>query len=165
MTVAARHCITLSCKKATDVRAAQPSRGRASLRSLALLACVLGSAALDACINPCPRRQLMTYVAHTQGGLTKGVDVAARVDADDDWRVVGKVTAADATKLSRAAALQHRLIEEHARRLHKVLRTGPGGPPLELGIGDPITAVPTPQKRDFVAVSYTHLTLPTILLV
>ena len=51
------------------------------MRSLALLACVLGSAALDACINPCPRRQLMTYVAHTQGGLTKGVDVAARVDA------------------------------------------------------------------------------------
>ena len=48
------------------------------MRSLALLACVLGSAALDACINPCPRRQLMTYVAHTQGGLTKGVDVAAR---------------------------------------------------------------------------------------
>ena len=87
------------------------------MRSLALLACVLGSAALDACINPCPRRQLMTYVAHTQGGLTKGVDVAARVDADDDWRVVGKVAAADATKLSRAAALQHRLIEEHARRL------------------------------------------------
>ena len=93
------------------------------MRSLALLACVLGSAALDACINPCPRRQLMTYVAHTQGGLTKGVDVAARVDADDDWRVVGKVAAADATKLSRAAALQHRLIEEHARRLHKDLRT------------------------------------------
>ena len=31
------------------------------MRSLALLACVLGSAALDACINPCPRRQLMTY--------------------------------------------------------------------------------------------------------
>ena len=123
------------------------------MRSLALLACVLGSAALDACINPCPRRQLMTYVAHTQGGLTKGVDVAARVDADDDWRVVGKVTAADATKLSRAAALQHRLIEEHARRLHKGLRTGPGGPPLELGIGDPITAVPTPPKRDFVAAS------------
>ena len=33
------------------------------------------------------------------------------------------------------------------------MRTGPGGPPLELGIGDPITAVPTPQKRDFVAAS------------
>ena len=85
------------------------------MRALAL--CLLATAAaLDACINPCPRRQLMTYVAHTQGGRTKGVDVAARVDADDDWRVVGKVAAADATKLGRAAALQHRLIEEHARR-------------------------------------------------
>ena len=100
------------------------------LLSLALLACITTTAALDACINPCPRRQLMTYVAHTQGGLTKGVDVAARVDAADDWRVVGKVAAADATKLGRAAALQHRLIEEHARRLFKELRTdrvrGPG---------------------------------------
>ena len=73
------------------------------MRSLALLACVLGSAALDACINPCPRRQLMTYVAHTQGGRTKGVDVAARVDAADDWRVVGKVAAADASAHSRRA--------------------------------------------------------------
>ena len=52
------------------------------MRSLAL--CLLATAAaLDACINPCPRRQLMTYVAHTQGGLTKGVDVAARVEEED----------------------------------------------------------------------------------
>ena len=90
MTRTARQRITLSCKKATDVRFAPSSirrvilhsKRREMMRSLALLACVLGSAALDACINPCPRRQLMTYVAHTQGGLTKGVDVAARVDAD-----------------------------------------------------------------------------------
>merc|ERR1719409_2408189 len=114
MTVA-RHCITLSIAKkprTSDLRSRRdPSchialkrQGEQMMRSLALLACVLGSAALDACINPCPRRQLMTYVAHTQGGLTKGVDVAARVDAADDWRVVGKVAAADATKLGRAAA-------------------------------------------------------------
>jgi glutaredoxin len=123
---------------------------------LCRLACVLTAvAALDGCINPCPRRQLMTYVAHTQGGGSAGVTVAARVDANDEWRLVGSVAAADASMLERATALQHRLIEEHGRRLFTELRTGPGGPLLELGlrIGETVTPVATPLKRDFVAAS------------
>ena len=97
----------------------------------------------------------MTYVAHTQGGGSAGVAVAARVDANDEWRLVGSVAAADESKLMKATALQHRLIEEHGRRLFTELRTGPGGSLLELGlrIDDTVTPVPTPLKRDFVAAS------------
>ena len=113
------------------------------------------ASATIASINPCPRRQLLTYVAHTGGGKVSGSEVLAKRE-DSEWLTVGRVAAADDTfeALSAAAARQERLIAEHATRLYTELRRKPGdgSPPIELGlrVDDDVVAVPAPMKRDFV---------------
>ena len=113
------------------------------------------ASATIASINPCPRRQLLTYVAHTGGGKVGGGEMLAKRE-DSEWLTVGRVAAADDTfeALSAAAARQERLIAEHATRLYTELRRKPGdgSPPIELGlrVDDDVVAVPAPMKRDFV---------------
>ena len=65
------------------------------------------ASATIASINPCPRRQLLTYVAHTGGGKVGGGEVLAKRE-DSEWLTVGRVAAADDTfeALSAAAARQ-----------------------------------------------------------
>ena len=96
------------------------------------------------CINPCPRRQLLAYVAHT-GGVP--APCAATVYARPrrgagEWSTVGRVACVDegegegegecgtelgeasreASLLEGAIQTQQRLIAEHAGRLHPTVR-------------------------------------------
>ena len=97
---------------------------------------------------PCPRRQLLTYVAFTAGRRAVPTIVHARDAAiGQGWRRVGSIAAGtqDATDesletLTRAVQLQRRLIAEHACRLYPELRDAKrrdGKHGIELGVEHP----------------------------
>jgi glutaredoxin-related protein len=115
---------------------------------LAVCCAVLGrSIALSAAAffyekAPCPRRQLLGYVAHVGGGGGQGMQVYARSRTDETaWLLVGSVAAGspDAADDSIAAAilavqLQQRLIVEHACRLDKSLIAAKRKSEIELAV-------------------------------
>ncbi|EOD38635.1 hypothetical protein EMIHUDRAFT_224426 [Emiliania huxleyi CCMP1516] len=77
---------------------------------------------------PCPRRQLLSYVAFTAGRGAAPTPIHALVA--DVWQPVGHLAAGtpeaadwSVAALVRAATLQRRLIAEHACRLYPPLRT------------------------------------------
>ena len=81
-----------------------------------------------ACRTPCPRRQLLSYVAHSGGSRAIGADVYARA-AKGVWCAVGRIATGSAERaddtpdaLVRAVRLQQRLIIAHAKALHVELR-------------------------------------------
>ena len=94
------------------------------------------------CRAPCPRRQLLSYVAHVGGGGGAGAAVFAKArGSTDEWCLTGRVAAGgvDAADdsfgtLARAAQLQQRLIVEHACRLHPHLRSAKKAPGIEMGV-------------------------------
>ena len=122
---------------------------------IVLAAVALAPAPVPAARAPCPRRQLLAYVAHVGGGGANGADVFARPLEGEGttWCRVGRlaagsVDAADdsAAALARAAQRQHRLITEHACRIEPSLRVAKRGSGIELGVATaadgPVAAVP-----------------------
>ena len=96
---------------------------------------------------PCPRRQLLTYVAFTAGRGATPTTVYARDggDGDGEWQPVGTIASGtpDAADVSTEAAiaaaqLQRRLVAEHACRLYPPLREAKrdGTRGIELGVAD-----------------------------
>jgi len=103
---------------------------------------------------PCPRRQLLMYVAHVGGNNATPVTVYART-AGSEWRSVGRIAVGTAERadmsrpaLLAAAQLQRRLILKHACRLYKELRPAERSNVLELGVGlgDDVELVPAPVR-------------------
>ena len=112
-------------------------------------------------VAPCPRRQLLTYVAHTAGGGATGAAVYARPvvgssstdEAGAEWQLVGRVAAGTTSAaddgpdaLIRATQLQRRLVAEHACRLYTELRAAKRGDGIELGVEVARGVAPVPPS-------------------
>jgi len=98
--------------------------------------------AMGAARAPCPRRQLLTYVAFVAGRGAVPARVYTR-DAgyDNEWQHVGRVAAgnpdgvdASLEALYRAAQLQQRLIVEHGCRIYRELREAKRAGRVEVGV-------------------------------
>ena len=104
------------------------------------------SAAIPKVPSPCPRRQLLGYVAHVGGGGGSGTSAYARDPASDGpWQLVGRIAAGSANgaddgieALLSAADAQRRLITEHACRLYPPLRAAKRN--MQLGVEVPGSA-------------------------
>ena len=126
---------------------------------LLLISALLALNPVPSAKSPCPRRQLLSFVAHVGGNAgVSGADVYARANGDAEWlsSPIGQIAAGNAEcaldstdELMRAAQLQRRLIVEHACRIHPELRVAKRGPGIEMGVAasdGQVRAVPPPLE-------------------
>ena len=124
---------------------APESRMRFSLRLAVFCALLETCVALSPFYEkaPCPRRQLLSYVAHVGGGGATGMRVYARSKEDEScaWLTVGSVaagspdTADDSVDtVTCAVQFQQRLIVEHACRLDRSLIPAKRNGQIELAV-------------------------------